>query len=344
MSWAPTSISQPAVVASNFTDGLAVLPLENLSGNEEDEFFATGMTDALIAELAKIGSLRVISRRSIIQYKGVAKPLKEIATELNVANVVEGTVLHSGDRLRISVQLLEGATDRMVWSESYERDMCDILALQREVARSIAREVRIKLTPEEEAALGSGARKVNPAAAEASLRAVYFIHKGTPFFDKTLEYAEEAIRIDPEHAPAHALLAILYGLMGFSGALPVEEASEKGRASALRAIELDDTLGIAHLSLANIKANYDWDWAGAEAKYRRALELNPGSADTHNFYARLLGNLGRFDEALQALERATVLQPQNAKVFYTLGHLYDRKHMGEEAALMYRKARELSRA
>lgn len=321
-----TFLGDAAPAAPAEPEGLAVLPLENLSGDAEQEFFAVGMTDALIADLAKIGSLRIISRRSVMQYKGVAKPLKEIARELNVGKIVEGTVVRSGERVRINVQLIEAETDRLIWTESYERDVSDILSLQREVARAIAGEIRIKLTPEEREALKTKSSPAKPAAVEAILKGTFFIYKGPEHFVKAKECFEEAIRVDPDFAGGYAGLAIMFGLLGTMGWMTSQEANEKSRAAALRAVELDDTLPEGHISLGSVKMNWDWDWAGAEKEYKRAVELNPGSSEAHHFYSRFLDYMGRFDEALYEINRARELDPRAIAIHSTRA-LYLR-HMG----------------
>jgi TolB-like protein/DNA-binding winged helix-turn-helix (wHTH) protein len=265
---------------------LAVLPLENLSGNKEQEYFADGMTDALITDLGKVSALRVISRTSTMQYKGTKKNLPQIACELNVDAVVEGTVTHSGDRVRITAQLIEAKADKHLWAESYERDLKDVLALQDEVARAIAREIKITLTPQEQTRL-SGRRTVNPEAYQSYLKGRFYWRKFTAAdFAKSIDYYQQALDADPTYAPAYAGLADAYALgsLGGGGKAP-KETIPKAREAAAKALELDNSLGEAHLSLALVRTYYDWDWSGADQEFKRAIELNPNYAEAHHFYS-----------------------------------------------------------
>ena len=218
---------------------IAVLPLENLSGDPAQEFFADGMTDALITDLAKIGSLTVISRTSAMQYKGTKKKLPLVAQELHVDAFVEGTVVRSGKRVRIDAQLIQAATDRHVWANSYERDESDILALQNEVARAIANEIQIRLTPQQQSRLSNG-RAVNPEAYEEYLQGLYLFNKGvtTKTFTDAAEHFQKAIDKDPRYASAHAGLAASYAMLGLSGALSPREMNSKAKSAAERALAI----------------------------------------------------------------------------------------------------------
>jgi TolB-like protein/Flp pilus assembly protein TadD len=307
---------------------LAVLPLQNLSGDLQQEYFADGMTEELTTEVARIGALRVISRTSVMQYKGVHRPLPEIARELNVDAVVEGSVLRSGDRVRITAQLIRAATDEHLWAESYDRDLRDVLGLQREVARDIAQEVRVKLTPQEERRLASRL-PVNPEVHDVYLQGRYHFNKGTERELKTaIEYFERAIAREPSYALAYAGLADCYGALATDYA-PPREVMPKAKAAALKALELDETLSEVHMSLGRVYYFYDWDWAATEREAKRAIELNPNNADAHDLYGMYLVTLGRSEQAMTEFERAHELDPLSAgiladKVLWTwAGRRYD---------------------
>lgn len=292
---------------------IAVLPLENLSGDKEQEYFADGMTDALITELGKIGALRVISRTSVMQYKGTRKPLGEIAGKLNVDGLVEGTVLRSGNRVRVTAQLIRAATEKHLWAESYEGDLSDILVLQGKVARAIATEIQIKLTPQEQLRLSS-TRAVNPEAYADYLQGRYFFNNKQSYsgtFKKGTEYMQKAIEKDPNYAQAYAGLADGYAFLARLGLaeLPPKKAWPKARAAAERALAIDDTLAEAHSSLAVVLFFYDWNWSGAEREFKRAIQLNPGYAMAHLWYSDYLESMGRFDEAIAEANRAQELDP-----------------------------------
>jgi TolB-like protein/DNA-binding winged helix-turn-helix (wHTH) protein/Flp pilus assembly protein TadD len=296
---------------------LAVLPLENLSHDPEQEYFADGMTDELITDLAKIHALRVISRNSMMQYKGKHKPTPQIARELNVDALVEGTVMRSGDRVRITAQLIEAPNDRHLWAETYEGDLRNILALQGEVAAAIAKEVKLKLSPQEEIHLAN-ARPVNPEAHEAYLRGQYRLHGmaaeatdtlKSQSIEKAIDYFQQALNRDPNDALAYSGLADAYSDLSTQYRAPLE-VMPKAKAAAIRAIELDDTLAEAHVSLGYVALTFDWDWVRAEHEFRRALELNPSLPRAHAGYAEyLLFKLGRADEAIQELQRAYAVDP-----------------------------------
>ena len=303
--------------SSGHIQSVAVLPLENLSHDPEQEYFADGMTDALITDLAKIHALRVISRTSVMQYKGKNEAAPQIARELNVDAIVEGTVLRSGDHIRITAQLIEVPSDRHLWAETYERDLRDILALQDEVARAIAGRVRVTLTPQEQARLSS-TRQVNPAANEAYLRGLYELHGATAepteaqkaqSLEKAIGYFNQARSEDPNDALAYSGLADAYTVLSTAYRAPLE-VMPKAKAAALKAIELDDTLGEAHASLGYVALIFDWDWASAEREFHKALELNPSSPKAHAGYAEyLLFVAQRTDEGLQELQEAYALDP-----------------------------------
>ncbi len=303
---------------------LAVLPLENLSGNKDEEFFADGMTDELTTDLAKIGSLSVISRTSVMQYKGARVPLPEIARALHVDALVEGSVQRSGDRVKINAQLVQGRTDKHLWAESYERDMRDVLALESDMARTIAREIRAKVTEQEQVRI-AGTQPVNPQAHEAYLRGVYTDNN----MMKALGYFDRANQLDPDYAPPYAATASLFHAMGMMGWASPQDVSSKMRGGALTALRKDDTVAQAHAVLALTKLHYDWDFAGADKEFRRALELNPNQADNHHMYAHYLMAMDRADESVAESKRAVELDPFNEYLTACLGwhklyaHQYD---------------------
>lgn len=288
---------------------IAVLPLENLPRDPKEEYFADGMTEALITDLAKIGSLKVISRTSVMQYKQTKKPIREIAQELNVDALIEGSVLRAGDQVRITAQLIDAATDEHIWAESYERETSNILALQREVASAIARQIKVKLTPQEQDRLG-GSRTVQPEAYEAYLKGQFYRAKGTEEgYNASIDYFQRAIELDPDYPASYAGLAIAYVALGNFGFRPPMDVYPKSKEIARKALEKDPNLGETHAVLGYIKANYDWDWPGAETEYKRAIELNPNFALAYDFYSYFLGVQNRIDEALAVRKKALELDP-----------------------------------
>src|ERR1700677_2883379 len=322
---------------------LAVLPLENLSGDASQNYFADGMTDELITDLAQISALRVISRTSVMVYKGARKPLPQIARELNVDAVVEGTVLRSGDRVRITAQLIEASTDKHLWSRSYGGELRDTLALQNRVASAIADQIRINLTPREQAALKS-AKAVNPEAYESYLKGRYFWNKRTAEGLKVaLAYFKQAIEEDPKYAQAYSGLADTYASSGDwqYAVMTPKEAFPEAKAAALKALELDNTLGEAHNSLAFVLDGFDWDFDAAGKEFRRAIELNPGYATAHHWYAWHLSLLGRFDEAIAEMKRAQNLDPLSLIINADLAELLVLAHSDDESVRQSRKTIEM---
>lgn len=290
---------------------LVVLPLENLSADPAQEFFAEGMTAELITELGQIGELRVISRTSAMTYKGSHKSLPQIARELNVDAVIEGSVLRSGNRIRIATELILASADKHLWAKSYESDLRDTLALQSQVARSIADQIRITLTPKEQAALKK-APPVNPEAYDVYLKGRYFWNQRTADgLKRAIGYFKQAIEMDPNNAEAYAGLADSYALLGDweYGVLTPKEAYPLAEAAAKKALELDANLGEAHISLAFCLDNFDWDWQAAEKEFRRGIELNPGYATGHHWYAWHLTAVGRSAQAMAEMEKAQSLDP-----------------------------------
>lgn len=319
---------------------IAVLPLENLTGDAGQEYFVDGMTDALITDLAQISALRVISRQSVMHYKGSRKSLREIAKDLNVEAVVEGSIVRSGERVRIDSQLLYAPTDRHLWARSYERDLRDIIALQGDVARAIAAEIQIKLTPLDQARLAR-TRAVNPQAYEAYVRGLYFWNKRSDAaLLKSIEYFEQAIAKDPNFALAYAGLADSYAVLGFEGGLSANEAFPKANAAVGKALEIDDTLPEAHTTLASIRFNTYSDWSGAEKEFKRAIELSPSYAMGHQRYGFFLRAIGRNEEWLAELQRAHELDPVSLGSSGN-GRRYVSKGQYDQAIEVARKTLEL---
>ena len=307
---------------------IAVLPLTNLSGDPAQEYFSDGMTEELITHLSKISALKVISRTSVMRYRDTRKLLKEIARELGVDGIVEGSVLRSGERVRITAQLIDASTDAHLWAESYERDLKDVLALQGEVARTIAGAVNVALTPKEQARL-SRVRPVNPEAYEAYLKGTYNWMKLTPQgIDASRGYFERALEKDPSYALAYQGLAWYWVVRQQLGHTAPSEAGPKAKAAALQAIALDESCAEAHEALAVVKTWTDWDWAGAEREWRRTFELNPNSSNAHAYYAHFLAIIGRADEAVRHSERAIELDPSNAlfRGMYAMVLVYERRY------------------
>ncbi len=359
---------------------LAILPLENLTGDPQQDYLADGMTEELITDLGKLGGLRVISRTSAMQYKGVRKTVPQVARELHVDAVVEGTLRRAGTKVRITAKLIEGATDRQLWADNYEGDLRDILKLQSDVAQAIASEVRVKLTTQEQSRL-TGRRAVDPDAYEAYLKGRYFWNKrGGEGLGKAIQYFEQAIKKDPNYALAYSGLADSYALLGSIGIgyddLPPRVAKPRAKDAALKALKIDDTLAEAHTSLAYTKFAYDWEWSDAEREFKRAIELDPTYATAHQWYALYLTAMGRVNEGMAEIEQARKIDPLSlpinvtkALVFiltrqydraieqcqktldlypnsvltrYYLGQAYGLKGMHAKAIFELEKARELS--
>jgi len=322
---------------------LAVLPLDNLSGDATQNYFADGMTDELITDLAQISALRVISRTSVMVYKGARKPLPQIARELNVDAVVEGTVLHAGDQVRITAQLIEASTDKHLWSQSYEGDLRDTLTLQKKVASAIADQIRINLTPQEQAALKS-VKTVNPEAYESYLKGRYFWNKRTADGLKAaLAYFKQAIEEDPKYAQAYSGSADTYALLGDwqYAVMTPKEAFPKAKAAAIKALELDSTLGEAHNSLAFVLDGFDWNLDAGGKEFRRAIELNPGYATAHHWYAWHLSLLGRYDEAVAEMRKAENLDPLSLIINADLAEILVLAHSYDESIRQSRKTIEM---
>jgi TolB-like protein/DNA-binding winged helix-turn-helix (wHTH) protein/Flp pilus assembly protein TadD len=321
-------------------DSIAVLPLEDLTEDPAQGYFADGMTDALITDLAQIRGLRVISRTSVMQYKKSRKTLPEVARELGVDAVVEGTVTRSGPRVRVTAQLIHAPTDRHLWARSYERDLRDVLALQGEVAGAIAQAIQVKLRPEEQRRLARKAA-VDPAAYEAYLKGRFYWNKRSlEGFAKATEYFQQAIAIDATYAPAYSGLSDTYRLSGVQG-LPPRECMPKAEAAARKALALDDTLAEAHASLAGVLYRYQWDWEGAEREFRRSLELDPNYAEGHRAYSVYLMTVRRHEEAVAEGRRARELSPLSPVINVELAAALRRVGRDDEAIQHVQRALEI---
>jgi len=326
-----------AGAAAPHVESLAVIPFAGFSNDPGQDYFVDGMTDALITDLGQVGALRVISRTSVMQYKGGTKPLGEIARELNVDAIVEGSVTRYGDHARVTARLIYASTDTQLWSGSYDRNLKDLLALQGELAGTIVKEIKGVLTIQAQAQLSS-TRAVVPAAQEAYLRGDY-LNKGTSTQQrKAKEYFEQAIRLDPSYAPAYAGLAEYYW---FTPELPSGVAMPKAKQYALKALELDQSLARAHTALGAARFYADWDWASAEKELKRAIELNPSDAEARRTYAFFLSALGRVEEALVAVRRAQELDPLYVRAQVTAGWVFYFSRRYDAAIEQCRRALEL---
>ena len=354
-------------------ESLAVLPLENLSGDAEQDYFADGMTEALTTDLARMESAQVISRSSTMQYKGTKKPLPVIARELHADAIVEGSVQRSGNRVRVTAKLIRAATDKHLWAETYERDFRDILALQDDVASAIAQQIESRLGGPQPRPLAK-AQTISPEAYETYLKANYYLDQ----FDlqKSVDYYNQAIKLEPNYAPAYAHMARAYFFLGFFSAIPPQQAWGKVKEAALLAIAKDDRLPEGHGALALAKLHYDWDFAGAEREFKRALELNPSDADIRHDYAHYLMAMGRmaesaaesklavdldpvddgltdclcwhsfaarqYDNSIQMAQNLLARVPDDTWEMAILGWDYEQKGMHEQAITEFKKAVELT--
>lgn len=298
---------------------LAVLPLENLSGDPEQQYFVDGMHDALIADLSKIGALRVISRTSVMRFKGTSKSVPDIGRELGVDAVIEGSVMRAGNQVRITAQLIQAPTDTHLWAESYDGDLRNVLALQQHTADAITRQIKIVVTPKERALLASDDR-VNPAAYEAYLKGRFYLSKDNEEGGKkAIEEFNLSTTIDPTYAAAYSALAHAYIWAGVPASGP---SADSARTAAKRALELDDNLAEAHVALAEVMLHLDWAWTAAEGELKRAIELDASSVEAHRHYSHLLMDSGRFDESLREATLAADLDPLNLPVTNHLAYHY----------------------
>ena len=322
---------------------LAVLPLANLSRDPEQEYFADGMTEALIASLAQIRGLRVISRTSAMHYKGTRKALPEIVRELRVDALVEGSVLRSGDRVRITTELIHAASDQHLWARSYERELSDVLALQSEVARAVAAEIRVTLTPDEESRLAH-ARRIDPEALEAYLRGKYCWNKFTSEgSQEAIQYLLQSVGRDPEHAAAHAWLSHAYNVLGVNGHAPPRETFPRAKAAALRALEIDEALADAHVAAAAVSYFYEWDWPATERALKRAMALNPSDVTALELHSYYLQTLRRTDDAIDAMKRAKALDPLSLIINADLGFAHFLARQYDEAIRQFEQTLGLER-
>jgi TolB-like protein/DNA-binding winged helix-turn-helix (wHTH) protein len=319
---------------------LAVLPLENLSQDPGQEYFAEGMTEELIHELSKIRALKVISRTSVMRYKGRNKSLPEIARELNVDGVVEGSVERSGERVRITAQLIEARADTHLWGESYERDLRDVMSVQDEVARAIAKQIQIELTPQEKLRLGSARKKgtENPEAYELYLKGRYYWNKRTGSdIDTAISYFNQAIAKDPSYALAYSGLADAYSTLPYYGGTSSENYP-KSNAAARKALELDATLAHPHAVLGFSEAGYEWDFAGGEAEFKKAFELDPNDATAHQWHANIISDIGgREQEALAEINRAHQLDPLSPMISVQAGYVHFNARQYDEVIVICKK-------
>ncbi len=320
---------------------LAVLPFENLSGDAEQEYFADGMTAELITELAKISSIRVISRTSVMRYKRLRKPLAEIVRELNVDAVVEGEVLRSQNRVRVTAQLIDASKDRHIWAETYDRVLRVVVGLQADIAQSIAQAIGVRVMPAEPGR-HTRVRRMNPEAYEAYLKGRFFFEKRTTGgMNKAVDYYQQAIRIDPQFAEAYAGLAKAYDIFGTYELRSPDESFPKVRVAADKALQLDDTLSEAYTARGLASSMYEHDWNAAEQDFQRALTLNSNDATAHHWYAEHLINIGRAERAVTELERARELDPLSLPINGTLGRAYRDARRYEESILQCRKTLDL---
>ena len=324
-------------------ESIAVLPLENLSGDPQQEYFSDGMHEALITDLAQLGGLkRVIARSSMMRFKGTKTPLTEVARELKVDALITGAVLRSGDRVRVTAQLINPSTEAQLWAQTYERDLRDVLSLQNEIVSAITREVKVQLTPQEETRLAS-ARQINPEAYDAYLKGQYQWYKlNREGLDAALQYFQFALEKDPEYALAHAGIAKVWQGYMQQGFLPYDEVTPKVKAAALKALALDNTLADVYFTLAAISTWADWDWLGGERAFRRAIELNPKYPDPRIYYSHFLNIMKRPKEAMAEAERALELDPLNVlfQGLYGMDLMYARRY--DDAISLLRETLKIS--
>ena len=321
---------------------LAVLPLNNLSGDPSQEYFADGMTEALIANLAHIRAVRVVSRTSVMRFKGAARSLPEIARALGVDAIVEGSVQRSGARVRINVQLVHAPTDTHLWARQYERELTDVLKLQADVARAVVEEIQVQITAEERARLVS-AGAVNVGAYQEYLLGQHYLWRlNEEDLTRAISHFDEAIRLDPAYAAAHAGLSHAWWWRGIRGEkITLKQVEAPSRAAARTALQLDGELAEAHVSMGRIAFGYDWDFSAAQKHFRRALDIDPNNRDAHFFHGMLFMALGRFDEAIDHMERAERLDPLSPAVQSGFGRVLYRARRFDEAIVHLNDAIEL---
>lgn len=320
---------------------IAVLPMANLSADPNQDYFADGMTDMLITDLGSISALRVISRTSIMTYKGKSQSVRQIANEMKLDAVVEGSVLRSGTHVEITARLIQTNTDTQLWSHSYNGEVRDVVALQSEVAQAIAESIRGRLTPQEHARIAN-TRRLNPEALDAYLRGRYEWEKRTPEgLNESLKHFQEAIALQPDYALAYVGLADCYSVLGNNRFLSPNETFPKAEAAALKALAIDDDLAQAHASLAFAHWNYDFDWEFIEKEYKRSIQLNPGYANAYHWYSGFLVGLGRSTEAINAINQARELDPLSPRIYANVGLILYFSHRYDEAVNELKRAREI---
>jgi TolB-like protein/DNA-binding winged helix-turn-helix (wHTH) protein len=321
---------------------IVVLPFKNLTGDSAQEFVSDGLTEEMITRLGELNyqQLGVIARTSAMTYKGTAKPVDQIARELGVNYIMEGSIRSWGQKVRISAQLIAASDQTHLWSQNYERDSGDILALQSDVARAIAKEIKVKLVPQARAQLTS-ATPVKPEAYEAYLKGRYFWYKRTEEgMRKGIDYFNQAIQSEPNYAAAYVGLADSYSLLALRGIVPAKEAFPKARTAAEKALELDNTLGDAYATLAHVRL-HEWDWSDLDQEFKRALELNPGDAMAYSWYSEYLTTMGRSDESIAQVRKAQEIDPVSPVVSTTLPHAYYFARRFDPAAEYLRKSLDL---
>lgn len=322
-------------------ESIAVLPLENLSGDASQEFFADGMTEALIANLSKIGSLKVISRTSVMRYKRSGKSIPEIAKELGVDGIIEGSVQRSGDRIRITTQLIHAARDSPIWTKNYERPLSDILKLQSEIAQAVASEIRIQLTPQEQRQFAK-TTSTDPRAIEAFLLGRHYFNKWTQESERqAVEQFQKAVGIEPEYADAWAGLADAWTVQAMVGNISIPEAEKPSREAAIRALEIDPQNSAAHVSMCFIHNNYDFDWSRSENSCKRGIELDSNNAKGHFAYAYVLARVERWDEMAEQMEIAMRLDPAEPWWPSVYGSFLIQARRFEEAEKQLKRAIEI---
>jgi adenylate cyclase len=334
--------SYPAADLSKLRLRLAVLPLDNISANEKDEYFADGMTEELISSLSKITDLRVIARSSIMKYKGLQTDITTIGKELMVGTVLAGTVRQMGDKARISVQLIDVSTQDNIWTMEYDRNLQDIFVIQSEIAQNVASKLKIILASSEKKQLDKNYTE-NSAAFQAYLLGKHFLNKKTPTSVQTaVQHFETSVSLDPNFALAYASLSYSYTLIGAAGyGSGAEMVSKKAKDAVARALELDETLAEAHAALAYLKFRIDWDWDGADKEFKRAIELKPGYVTAHEWYALFLGIQRRFDESLKEIQIAHELDPLSLSVNTGMGRIYHFRGETDKAIAQFKKTIEI---
>src|SRR5438445_3716658 len=320
---------------------IAVLPVENISRDTTDDYFADGMTEELISTLSRITGLRVIARTSVMRYKVPSKPIAEIGRELGVESIVEGSVRKSGDKIRITAKLVDTRSEEPLWSQEYDREFRDVFSIQSDIAERIAAALKFQVMKDERQGIERRATD-NLDAYTSYLKGRYFWNRRTyEGLEKAIDSFEDAVRREPTYALSYAGLADSYAMLALFEFLPPKEAYPKAKRAAQKALEIDDRLGEVHASLGLVKYQFDWDWPGAEAEFRRAIELNPSYAPSHQFFADYLKAMGRFDEALAEMDRAHELDPLSLSINTGVGHVLYLSREYDKAIEQYRRTIEL---